>query len=183
MLMASLHSTGQDDRNEVQHDFSGHVMPLALELASHNAVSILNVTITFLRSRQSKLEFLVMWHDYHWHWHHMMPLVLVSHDALGSVLVSDDANSIINGITVFLRQRQLKWCVTHLFGHMTPLTPASHNANNIINGIIAFLRPDATWLFGHVMPMTLTLVSHDDNCVISGTTAFLRSRQSNWDAA
>ena len=51
MPMASLHTFGQDDRNEVQHDFSGHVMPLALVLASHDAVSIPNVAITFLRSR------------------------------------------------------------------------------------------------------------------------------------
>ena len=56
MSMASLHSLGQDDKNEVQHHFSCHGMPLALVLASHDAVSILSVTITFLRSRQLKLD-------------------------------------------------------------------------------------------------------------------------------
>ena len=44
--MASLHSLGQYDSYYVQHDFSCHVMPLALVLASYDAVSILNVTIT-----------------------------------------------------------------------------------------------------------------------------------------
>ena len=80
MLMAlsraPLHSLHLDDQSEVQHDFSGHVMPLVLVLASNDAVSIPNITITFLRSRQLKLEvtclFLVSWHNCHWHWCHMM---------------------------------------------------------------------------------------------------------------
>ena len=57
--LESLPFLGQYDRNVVQHDFSCHVMPLAVVLVSHDAVSILNDTITFFRSRQSKLD--VMW--------------------------------------------------------------------------------------------------------------------------
>ena len=49
MLMASFHSLSQDDRRRCNLT-SCHVMPLALVLASHDAFSILNVTITFLRS-------------------------------------------------------------------------------------------------------------------------------------
>ena len=38
MPMASLHSLGQYDRNEVQHDLSCHAMPLALVLVTCDAV-------------------------------------------------------------------------------------------------------------------------------------------------
>ena len=55
MPVPTLNSFGQDDRNEVQYDFSGHAMQLALDLASHNAACILNVTITFLRTKQPKM--------------------------------------------------------------------------------------------------------------------------------
>ena len=58
MLMAlpnaPLQLLGQDDRNEVQHEISGHVIPLALMLASHDAISTVKGTTTFLTSRQSK---------------------------------------------------------------------------------------------------------------------------------
>ena len=45
---APLPSLCPDGKSEVQHDFSVHVMPLALVLALHGAFSILNVTIIFL---------------------------------------------------------------------------------------------------------------------------------------
>ena len=86
ITMASLHSLGQYDRNKVQHHFPCHATPLALLLASHDAVSILNITITFLRSGQLKYD--VTW--LFWSCDtiatdigFMMPLVLVSHDAIG----------------------------------------------------------------------------------------------------
>ena len=50
--MALLLYLGQDDKYQVQHDFSGHVMPLAP--VSHAADSIINGTIAFLTSRPSK---------------------------------------------------------------------------------------------------------------------------------
>ena len=49
MPITSLHSLGQAYGNEVQHDFYGHAMPLEQVLALHDAVSILNVTMTVLR--------------------------------------------------------------------------------------------------------------------------------------
>ena len=52
LSMVPLHLLGQDDRNEVQHDLSGNVMPLALMFASHDAISIVKGTTTFLTSRQ-----------------------------------------------------------------------------------------------------------------------------------
>ena len=44
-------SLGQDGKIEVQHHFCGHVTPLVLTLASHDADGTVNGTILFLRSR------------------------------------------------------------------------------------------------------------------------------------
>ena len=76
MPLASLHSLCQDDRNEVQHDFSGQALPLPLVLASHDAVSIHYATIAFLWSRQNEMKYgfcIVI----------QLPLALASHDAIG----------------------------------------------------------------------------------------------------
>ena len=53
ITMAPFHSLGQDDQNDMQHDYSGHVMPLAL--LSHYTDSVINDISVFLRSLQSKL--------------------------------------------------------------------------------------------------------------------------------
>ena len=145
---------GQDDRNEVHHHFPCHVMQLTLVLASHDAISILNVIIIFLRSRQSKLD--ITWFFWsrnttatgigiicHWCWCHKMPI--------RSVLASHDANSIINDIIVFLRERQLKLYAIYVYGHVTPLASATHNTNDIISGTTTFLKSrqlkwDEKWL-------------------------------------
>ena len=49
--MVPLHKLGQDDQNEMQCDIFGHVTPLVLALAPHDTESVVNGTITFLRSR------------------------------------------------------------------------------------------------------------------------------------
>ena len=54
LSIAQLHLLAQDAENEVQHYFFSHVKPLALVLSSHDADSIVNITMAFLRSRQSK---------------------------------------------------------------------------------------------------------------------------------
>ena len=41
---------GHDNQNEVQSDFFGHVIPLALASASHNPDGVVNGTITELHS-------------------------------------------------------------------------------------------------------------------------------------
>ena len=46
-IITFLSFLGQDDRNEVQLNVLGHVMPLLPEGASHNAYSIINGTIAF----------------------------------------------------------------------------------------------------------------------------------------
>ena len=48
--MVKLYKLTQDDQNEVQHDFFGHIMPLT----SHNGNGIVNGTITFVRPGCSK---------------------------------------------------------------------------------------------------------------------------------
>ena len=54
LSLAQMDLLVQDDQNEVQHDFFGHLVPLALVLVSHNVKGIINGTIAFLRSRWSK---------------------------------------------------------------------------------------------------------------------------------
>ena len=44
----SLNYLGQDYQNEVQHDFFGHVMPLALASVLCDVGSMLNDTFAFL---------------------------------------------------------------------------------------------------------------------------------------
>ena len=42
-LMVPLHSLGQDDQNEMQHDFFGHLRPLALHDASGIEMKLLHL--------------------------------------------------------------------------------------------------------------------------------------------
>ena len=98
-LMIHLHSLGQDDWNEVQHYFFGHVMQLVLASVSHDVNGIANGTTAILRSRLSK------W-GATWCFAHLMPWALV--------LPSHNADRIINGTTGFLRSRQSKWGATWL---------------------------------------------------------------------
>ena len=136
---ASLHSFGYDDQNEIQHKVLVLWHQWHSALVSCDTKSIINGTIVFLTSRQSKLCAT-------WPFGHLMPL------ALASVLHA--ASSIINGTIAFLRIRQLKWGATWFFWSLTHLALmlALHNANSVVNGTTAFLRSrlmklDATHLF------------------------------------
>ena len=46
--MATIHSLGQDDLNEVKHDYFGNLTPLVPALALHDASGVINGTIAFL---------------------------------------------------------------------------------------------------------------------------------------
>ena len=72
LSIAPVHSLCPADQSEVQHDISGHVMSLALVLASHDAISILNVTITFCRFNMTFFGFMTQ-----------LPLALASYNAIG----------------------------------------------------------------------------------------------------
>ena len=54
LSMATLPFWGQGNQNEGQHDYFGHMTPLALAWASHDADGISYYIITFLKSRQLK---------------------------------------------------------------------------------------------------------------------------------
>ena len=110
---------------------------------------------------------------------HIMPLILASHDADG----------IINNTITLLALRWLKWGVTWLFGHVTPLALASVlcDANGIINGTAAYLMSrqmkwGSTWLFGHLMPLALASLSHHNKSISNCITAFLSLRELKWEA-
>ena len=98
--ITAIHSLGQDRQNEVQHDLVGHVQPLLLTLASHDANAIVNDTTAFLKSGWSQ------WCAYDL-FGHVMPLALV--------LVSNGADGAMNGIMAFLRSRWLKCSETWVF--------------------------------------------------------------------
>ena len=51
--VTALHSLGQDDQNEVPHDFFGHVIPMVLALALRDINGVINATTEFLRSIKS----------------------------------------------------------------------------------------------------------------------------------
>ena len=51
LLMTSLHSLGQNDKNEIQHDYFGHATPLASASTPHDAHGIVNSTIILLMPR------------------------------------------------------------------------------------------------------------------------------------
>ena len=74
LSMSTLYILAQDNQNEVQHDLFGHVRLLAL----HDNDSMVNETITFLRSRKSN-ELL---HDI---FGHVIPLASASHDTNGII--------------------------------------------------------------------------------------------------
>ena len=187
--MTPLYLLGQDDWDEVQHDFSDHVM--ALMLASHDAISIVKETTIILSSRQSKWDVSWLFWSYdtiatgitwcHCCWCHMM--------SLASVSLSHNPYSIINGIIIFLGQDDMSEEQHDLFGHMMSLelASASCDANSIVNGIIALLRSrlskwSATWLFWSCDTIGTSTASHDTDGIVNSTITFLVSRCSKWGA-
>ena len=197
LLIAPLHSLGQDNWNVVQHAFF-HVMWLTQLLASCDVNSIINYTTEFLWSMQSKWGIT-------WHFQacdiiisalvSLMPMALsiapfyslgqddqnefqhnfFSHViTLALALVSNDDDGIINGTTPFLKSRQSKWGATWHFWSCGAIGAAT----SIINGTIAFLR--SRWnksaemqFFGPVTLFALAL--HDSDSTINGTISFIRA--------
>ena len=132
------------------------------------------------------MTYLIMWHHWHQHWHHI--------------------DSFVNGTIAFLRSRQLKWgatcfwscdaigsritwCLWNLCHVMRlSLVSALCEVDSIISDTIAFLRSRLSkwgtmWHFGHVTPLILALMSCHAYNFISWTIAFLKSRWSKWGPA
>ena len=186
--MASLHSLGQDDRNEVQHDLSCHVMPLALILASHVSISIVKETATFLTSKKSKWQATwllwscdtitiangIIW--CHCYWCHMIPLA--------SVLVLHDACRIINGTIIFLGHDDRSEVQHDFLGHMMPLAlaSASCDANTIYvwHHCIPYIKMIKMKckhnFFGHVTPLAPASAPQNSDVIVNSTITFLTSR-------
>ena len=133
LSIAPLHSLGQDDWNEVEPDTLSHVMSLALASVSHNANGVINGTIAFLRSKQSKWGNMTSWScetfsttitccPWHLQWHHSLGQDYwngMQHDdffshvtALVAALSSHETNSVVNATISFLRSRQSNWDAT-----------------------------------------------------------------------
>ena len=63
LSMAPLHFKGQENGNEVQHDFIGHMTPLASVSVSYDADTIINaISVCLSQDNQNEVkhEFLVM---------------------------------------------------------------------------------------------------------------------------
>ena len=122
--MASLNSLGHDDWNEVQHDFSGHVIPLASQHLWHHQWQN---CLPHVKTIEMRFNSSAMWHHWHWYWHCMIPTVLsiVPLHSLGH----DDWNEVQHDILVM-------WHHWHqCLSHMMLLASASHKTNCIIYGI------------------------------------------------
>ena len=123
--MVPFHFLGHDDWNERQHDFSGHLMPLAR--CWHNImVSALSKEPLHSLHQDNwngeQHELFCSWHNCHQHLHHMMPLASVSHDAYSITY------------TMIIFSSRWYW----LWYYMMPLGSVSYNANSIISGTIVF---------------------------------------------
>ena len=133
-----VYSLGQDDWNEVQHDFFGQVILLAL--APCDAKSIVNATTALNRSTQLKWGttwHLIMWHHWCKHWHpemlmtsSMAPLYSWGHD---------DSNE--RQHDVLLMWWYWHW---HYMSSMAPLNSLGQDDHNKCN--ITFL---ALWCHWH----------------------------------
>ena len=149
------------------------------------AVTLMTLSMTPLHLLGKMMEmcrnmtfFSAMWHNCHCH--HMMPFVLVSHNAY----------NIINETIIFLGQDDRAEMPHDFLGHMMPLALAlsltACVANNIVNDTIAVLSSrwsewSATWLFWSCDTIRRS-TSHDADGIINSTIRFLKSRWSKWGA-
>ena len=147
-----------------------------------------NHGILYIRTieMRSNVTFLLMWHSCHWY--HMMPLVLVSHEAIG--------------ISV-----NVTWCLQHHKWHryifqvkmtevrcsMTFLVIWCHwhwHQHHVIQTVLLMaplhsLGPDDQnevqhYFFGHVTQLAPASPGHDADGIVNGTITFLMSRWSKW---
>ena len=155
LSMAPLH---HNDHNEVKHNFSVmwchsnqhccHIILTASPTASFWSLGEDNW------NKLCDMTLLAMWCFWHQFEHHDM-----------------------GGTISFARSWWLKQCVIWPFLVMWCYC-WHHMTLGFITNTIAFVhsrwsKGHATWLFGHVMPLTPASASCDTNCIISYTTAFV----------
>ena len=159
LSIAPLYSLGQDHCTNVQHNFLSILMPLMLVSMSHNANSVIDGTILFVRSRWSKADtmtYLVIWCHWYQHQHHLIPMAsstplhLFSQDDQNEVQCdilsfwSFDAIGTVTSVIWCQHHHQWHHCTTYvrtvkwgeiwLFGHAMPMPSASHATNGTGNG-------------------------------------------------
>ena len=138
LSMAPLYLLGQDAWNEMQYYFFGHVIPLAVVSASHDADNIMDVNIVFIKLIQSKWGATQLCC-------HVTPLLLM--------LATSDTNTIITApLHSLVQDDRNNW--QHVFDHITPmlLMLASFDPYTIISGTTIFVRSrqseqGVTWFF------------------------------------
>ena len=91
---------------------------IGTSMASHDACGIVNCTITFLVSIQSK-------------WGAIWQFWLC--DVIGTASVSNEANYITNCIIAFFRSKQSNEIIHDPLGHVIPLVLASSDADGVTN--------------------------------------------------
>ena len=108
-----LYSLHQDNWNSVQHNFFGYLMLLVLMSVSHEANSVSNGAITFVRSRWWKWDaallfwscnaigasISIMWCQWHYQFHHYICLVKIFEMGCDMTFWSCDATGTSFGIT------------------------------------------------------------------------------------
>ena len=138
-----LHSLGQDNQNEIQHDLSGHLMLLELASVSHAVNSTINGTIAFLKLRQLK-------------WGVGWLFSLVSCDASALVSASCDVDKFSTALLHSLGQDYQNEEQDYFFGQADTI-----GTNTVIMSTelsMAFHRSrQSKWLFGHLMSWVLSL--------------------------
>ena len=148
LSVAPLHFLGQDNWNDMQHNFLTlwshlhHMLPLTLASVLCDPDTISDCTIAFLRQRWNAVQGNIFGH--------MTPVT------------SHDDNGIINGTITFLMSWWLKW------------GPPSNDVDGIINSTTEFLRSKyqnevKQDFCGHVTPLVLVLAVHDANSINSNT--------------
>ena len=147
---------------------------------SHDANSVINGTILFVRSRWSKWDAtwcLVIWCHYHQHQHLVMPMA-----------------SSTAPLHLFSQDNQHRhWCLYHMILVASKMTLlhflGQDNWNKVQHDFLSCDTIDISiaitwyhwhWYWWNIMP--LLSVSCDVGRTISSPIAFVRSRQSKWGA-
>ena len=182
--MASLHSLGEDNWNQVKRPFWLCDVFGAGIFASHDAKRILNGTSASLRLRQSKwhVAWLLRSHDataisihitwYHWHWCcHVILLHWCQHHVMWTALSMAPLH--------YLGQENQNEVQHDSFGHVHYWHHFWHYFDSVVSCTTTFLwsrqsKWGATWLFAHLIPLALTSVLYNANSIINNTIRFLK---------
>ena len=136
LWIAPLISLGQNDQNDMQHDFFDHVTPLASLFVSHHAtgfgVSIrchqwhyqCHCCIPWVKIIDMKcnITFLVLWHHLHWNWHNQwLSLKFLGQDEQHEL--QHDSFDHVMAITITWYKWHYEWHMTLMLEMVPSLVP------------------------------------------------------------